>query len=49
MTQIAIYIDDNNNMYRFRVDGATVFVYAECYLSAIHKLESLYGSITIKD
>lgn len=49
MQHEAIYIDEHNNQYHFRVDGHSVRLYAECYNSAIIKLKSLYGDIIIKD
>jgi hypothetical protein len=43
MKHQAIFIDDKNNQYEFRVDGNTVILYAECYSSAVKKLKDIYG------
>lgn len=48
MAHEAIYIDESNNRWKFRIDGRTIFIYAECYVSAIKKLESIYGHIIVK-
>ena len=48
MASEVIYIDESNNRWQFRVDGGTVFIYAECYASAINKLKAMYGDIIIK-
>lgn len=43
MQHHAILVDEHNNTYHFRVDGRSVYIYAECYESAVKKLKSLYG------
>lgn len=48
MANEVIYIDESNNRWQFRIDGRTVFIYAECYVSAINKLKATYGNIIIK-
>lgn len=40
---IATHIDDNGVRYEFRVDGRTVFVYADCLASARKKLEDIFN------
>ena len=50
MKHEAIFVDDKNNQYHFRVDGHSVHLYAECYGSAVKKLKNIYGNdIEIKD
>jgi len=49
MQHHATLIDEHNNTYHFRVDSCSVYIYAECYESAIKKLKTLYGNDTIID
>ena len=50
MTHIAIFVSDNNNRYEFRVDGTTIYIYANCYDIAIQRLDTMYEhDIEIKD
>lgn len=48
MASEVIYINDTGNRWEFRVDGATVFIYADCYKTAITKLKSIYGKIIVE-
>jgi hypothetical protein len=44
----AIFIDEKNNVYHFRVDGNSVYIYANCYQTAEDRLKEAYGQdITI--
>ena len=45
MASEAIYIDESNNRWQFRIDGRTVFIYAECYESALKKLKEVYPNL----
>lgn len=50
MKHIAIFIEDNNNRYQFRIDGISVFIYANCYNTAVQRLKDQYeNDIEIKD
>lgn len=49
MQHHATLIDEHNNTYHFRVNSCSVYIYAECYESAIKKLKTLYGNDTIID
>lgn len=45
MHDTAVFVDEHNNQYHFRVDGHSVRIYAECYESALKKLQAIYPNM----
>lgn len=48
MKKETIFVDENNNKYKFSMGGEIITIYAECYISAVRKLENIVGKVTIK-